>query len=247
LRAKGVASGQTNPIKFASLAGVAIHEAISGEIDVWAAGGTASERRAVAFAISFVDHAWGQRAERISEAKNGLELDPSHVEVCRRIVRSRLERFFEMIWPQFSTMRHESHEKLAEFGGCALRVVVRIDLTCWNPSGELVIVDWKTGGWQNQIGGRVQLAVYALWAVTAHGLPLNSVVPTLVSLQTGEVTRFQPTEYDLGYVRTAIQADSDQVLEYSRRGMFPASPEFDRCWGCPFLSRCPEGKEAMGA
>ena len=83
-----------------------------------------------------------------------LEVDTSHAEVIRRIVRSRLERFFEMLWPQFSAMRHESHEKLAEFGGSALRVVVRIDLTCWNPSHQLVIVDWKTGGWQNQMGGR---------------------------------------------------------------------------------------------
>ena len=246
LETKGASSGNSHLIRLASLTGIAIHEAISREMDVWASGGKASERNAISSAVAFINQTWGQGAERIVEARNGLELEPAEVDVYRRVVRSRLERFFEMLWPQFSAMRHQSHEKLGVFGGCALPVIVKIDLACWNPSQHLVIADWKTGSWQNLLGGRVQLAVYALWARTTLALPLASILPMLVSLQTGEITRFQPTEYDFDFVRSEVMRDRDQVWEYARKREFPASPEPEKCWGCPFLSQCAEGAKVVG-
>lgn len=246
LRAAGTAPSRSGAIKLAALTGIAIHGAISRELDVWASGGKPSERNAIASAVTFVDHAWENRAQQVLEVKNGFEVDPAQVEVYRRVVRGRLERFFEMIWPQFSYMRHESHEKLEEFGGCALPVALKIDLACWDPNQQLVIADWKTGSWQNLVGGRVQLAVYALWARSKLDLPLTSILPMLVSLQTGEIVRFQPNEYDIDFVRREIQKDRDQAREYAAMKEFPASPTPEKCWGCPHLSKCGEGREVAG-
>lgn len=237
---------QSNLIKLAALTGIASHEAISVELDRWASGGIASEREAIVSAMSFLDEVWESRTERIIEVRNGLELEPVQIETCRRVVQGRLKRFFEMLWPQFSGMRHESHEKLEGFGGCALPVVVKIDLACWNEQQQVVIADWKTGSWQNLVSGRVQLAVYALWARNRFALPLEAILPALVSLQTGEIQRFHPTEYDIQFVRDEIKADSDRTKLFLRKGEFPASPQPEKCRGCAFLPRCEEGSEAVG-
>jgi hypothetical protein len=186
------------------------------------------------------------RTTSIVEAVNGLELDPDWLRSAENLARNRLERFFRMIWPQFSQFRHEVHEQLAEFTAERSRVLVRVDLACWNEIGQLLIIDWKTGGWQNEMGGRIQLAVYALWAVASYHLPLTSIVPVVVGLRTGEITRFQPTENDLSFVRDLIENDRAIVNEFNKTHDFPAAPESGKCWACSFLGKCPEGREAVG-
>lgn len=233
-------------VRLSTLTGIAIHEGISSQVDRWALGGGATERGAVLRAFEFLDGVWGQRQNRVVEVMNGLEVDPGQIVLYRHIVRSRLERFFQMLWPQFSPLRHQSHEKLAEVSSCALPVAIKIDLACWDDNEHLIIADWKTGNWQNLLGGRVQLAVYVLWAREKLRLPLAAILPALVSLQTGEVERFHPTEYDLGFVMDQVMADRDRVEEYVEAGGFPASPRPERCWGCVFLSKCDPGREVVG-
>lgn len=246
LGVREVTSDRSSLVNLSALTGIAIHDAISSEMDRWASGRNVSERGAISKATNYLEEVWNRRSEKILEARNGLEIEPSLIEAYRRVVRSRLERFFEMLWPQFSSMRHESHEKLESFRGCALQVAVKIDLSCWNDRGQLVIADWKTGGWQNLIGGRFQLAVYALWAHTELRLPLDKILPTLVSLQTGEVAPFQPTEHDLEFVRREVELDRDRVRGFLKEGKFPASPQPEKCWGCAFLPTCDEGSEVVG-
>jgi CRISPR/Cas system-associated exonuclease Cas4 (RecB family) len=215
-------------------------------LDRWAVGERATERGAIVHANEFINQVWNEREQRIIEIRNGLDIDSTQLAVYLHLVRSRLERFFQMIWPQFSDMRHESHESLQEFRGCALPVGVKIDLACWNREDQLVIADWKTGSWQNLLGSRVQLAVYALWARTALKLGIAAILPTIVSLQTGEIERFHPTEDDFDFVKDEVESDKRRVEDYRRAGEFPASPRPEKCWGCAYLSSCREGSETVG-
>ena len=243
---KGIESRPNRGIGLGALVGIAIHESIRHEVDHWAQGTETSPLRALHRASDFIAGAWRDRAVTIIEVMNGFEPDPKILRFIQSAARTRLERFFRILWPQFSDYRHLQHEQLEEFDLDGSKILVKIDLACWNHEDQLCIIDWKTGGWGNELGGRPQMAVYSLWATETLGLGLDRIVPMIVGLESGEVTRFRPTPEDVEYVIDLVRSDRNRFERCREEGQFPPAPEPAKCWACVFLNRCPEGRDAVG-
>jgi hypothetical protein len=245
-RDQAPAAGKPGSVSVHALVGLAVHEAVSAEIDEWSKNGPVDKNRAQKASETFIRSIWSQRRQRITELVNGVpETALPDLTYLLKAARGRLGRFFEMIWPTFSDYRHESHEQLAVLEVAGADVAIKIDFACWTKAGDLLIVDWKTGGAQNVEGGRTQLAVYALWAHRALGLDLVKIRPMVVSIATGERVEFAPTPMDVDAVEALVREDCSAVSEMNRAGMFPARPQFEQCLGCRFLPRCPEGSASV--
>ena len=239
--------GSRSPlIPIGALPGLIVHSAISETLDLWASGSTASPLTITKRAQHSLAETWKARTNRIAEFANGLEMDNRTLETASKTVDGCLERFFSVVWPQFSLCRHVEHETLHIFHIGSQSVTVRPDLACWGPDGDLWIVEWKTGGWSSEYSGRIQLATYALWAVQELGIELERLLPMTVGLRSGSITRFRPVDEDLSLVREMIASDRKKVAGYARGSTFPASAEPSRCSACPFLWNCAEGTDCIG-
>lgn len=227
-------------INLSVLVGVAVHQAIAKEIDKWARGELVSDTAAQMSARNIIQSIWKDRWNSIIEIANGFEEEESKLDFFQRVAKNRLKRFFTVIWPQFSHMRHELHEEPRKFQLDGIRIAVKVDLACWTPSDGLAIVDWKTGGRDTGLRERVQLAVYALWAHKQMGLSLDRILPMIVRLKSGEIVRYQVVDADLEYVKEIIDSDIRIVSEYSQ-SEFPVSPEYNKCMSCLYHHKCSAG------
>jgi len=228
-------------VNLSALVGIAIHQAIAKEIDKWARGEPVSDTVAQTNAQKVIQSIWDDRRNSIIEIANGFEEKESRLVLFQRIAKNRLKRFFTMIWPQFSHMRHGLHEKMRKFQLDGIQIAVKVDLACWTLSDELAIVDWKTGGRDTGLRERVQLAVYSLWSHKQMGLSLDQIFPIIVRLKSGEIVRYQVVDADLEYVKEIIGSDIRLVSEYSQSREFPVSPEYNKCMSCPYLHKCSAG------
>jgi hypothetical protein len=104
LRGSGAASEARFSLR--ALSGVAIHQTISQELDKWALRERLTPLAAVQRAENFIDDIWSERRNRLTEAINGFEPDVRVVQSIKSATRSRLERFFSTLWPQFAGYRH---------------------------------------------------------------------------------------------------------------------------------------------
>jgi len=138
------------------------------------------------------------------------------------------------------------HEQYHEFDVDGETIALRIDLACWDGDNRLLILDWKTGSWENELSGRAQLATYSLWAHSCLGLPVDRIIPVVVGLESGNVSRFRATEQDLQYVLDIVHADRALVDKYSVEAGFPPSSDPARCSACGFLENCAEGRDSVG-
>lgn len=235
-----------SPMKLASIVGVTVHDAIRREIDRWVGHAPVSSRQAQKYAADQLRRLWFSRPTSIVEVANGLELDPDLYRKLESAVQSQLDRFFRMIWPLFAQARYEQHEVLSLFEFDGLPMSAKADLTAWDDSNRLLVVDWKTGQRAGDLADRAQLAFYTLWARSEFRLELQRIRPLLVKIRTGEVIRFEPQEEDLDFVVALISADFAAVERMDESREFPPSPESRRCWGCMYLHRCNEGKNLTG-
>lgn len=229
-----------------SLVGVAIHEGIAAHIDLWKTSREAHIGEALERAHSFLRDVWQTRATTISEIANGEEVDPGLIETFARRAEVEVREFFRFTWPQFQDMRYEMHETRTEFEFEGTIVAAQLDFACWDSQDNLLIVDWKTGGAENVESGRAQLVVYAVWAATSRGVPLERIRPMIVSLRTGEIIRFRVTPPVIEAARDMVRTDLARVAAYWSMNEFPAFADSAKCLSCAFLSSCQEGATVVG-
>lgn len=232
-------------INIAALVGISIHKAISTELDNWVRGIPVSHATARTNAREFITQVWNDRCDIIIEIMNGLQEEEKTLDVFLRVANNRIERFFAMIWPQFSHMKHDMHEQICEFHLDQHLIAIKVDLAAWTKNEEFVIVDWKTGRDESEYSSREQLATYVLWAIIQRKLRIDKIVPVIVNLKSGSITRFQPVEEDISYITELVQSDFTKVTNLLLSGEFPASPSNDKCIGCSFLSWCNAGIEII--
>lgn len=235
-------SGAEARTNLSSIVGVTVHDAIRREIDHWANHLPVSLKRAQGFAEAQLKRVWTSCSSSIVERTNGLELNPGLYPRFQAAAWSQLDRFFRMIWPQFTHYKYEQHEVLSSFEFEGLPMSAKVDLAAWDDNDRLLVVDWKTGQWAGDLADRAQLAFYTLWARNTFRLELQNIKPVLVRIRTGEIIRFEPQEQDLDYVLTLISTDFDCVNRLEESHEFPPSPETRRCWGCGYLQECDEGR-----
>lgn len=228
-----------------ALVGIAVHTAIAGEMDNWAAGGVVSLARSIKVSDGFLTDIWSHRTDRLLECANGLEVEERTILGFRHAASAHLKRFVSLIWPQFARGRHQAHEQLETFRVGHHNAQVKVDLSIWEGDNALSIIDWKTSPSLSSHGYADQLGVYALWAHTTLGLDPSRIQTILVGLGSGEVRRMLVDENDLAEVEARIEADFETVSQFA--GSFPAYPDPSRCWSCPHLKGCEPGLESTGA
>ncbi len=188
-------------------------------------------------ASTLAEPAWtrvlAERPEAAELLATGLAVAPFLDEV-RALVRTyyRLEdpRRFD---PESCETRLEVHLP----DGAPLRGFVdRIDVA---PSGELRVVDYKTGrapGPTQETRALFQLKFYALMLLRTRG-----VVPTqlrLIYLADAELLTYTPDEDELLRFERTLTALWDAVRAAGRTGDFPPNPSW-LCDYCAYKSLCP--------
>ena len=232
-------------INLRALAGVAIHSSIQVEMDKWSKGILVSPRESIERATEFVERIWNNRNDQIIEVINGFTPNESYLDVTKVNVTRKLQRFYCSLWPRFSKYKHLFHERLEKFVVGKFNVYVKVDLACKNSEGDLYIIDWKTGSSTIESNQKIQLATYTLWALLELKEDISSIRPTIVNLDTGRVTTFQPTVQDIDFVRNLIQDDYDLVKLYDKGSNYPTFPELAKCTSCSYLNLCEEGRSLM--
>lgn len=238
---KGGAGRSAAPL--GAIIGICVHEAVDSFISAWANQTPLSLHQLRSEGEARFSALWESRSTTIIEFANGAGDESVQPARFRRAIRERLDRFYQFVWPPFKSSRHECHEEPAEFSIQGHKVRFQIDFACWNERGELQIVDWKTGGAENQRGGEIQLAVYSLWAHERFELPPDRIKPIVASLLNGRIVEYQVTPYDLDYVDQLVRDDYAAVARHVAANDFPAYPAPERCASCRFLRHCREGLE----
>ncbi|MFA5860317.1 MAG: PD-(D/E)XK nuclease family protein [Candidatus Thermoplasmatota archaeon] len=239
------AQASLNVFSLGALIGICVHHAVDDFISRWQEGAPMTLAQLRATGERQFDERWGQRNQVILEIANGVADNSVEPNRFRRAIRERLDRFYQFIWPAFRGSRHECHEEPAEFDILGHKIRFQIDFACWNVTDDLQIVDWKTGGAENQRGGEVQLAVYSLWAHEKFKLEPHRIKPIVASLLNGRLFEYEVTPYDLAYVEELVRDDYAATRVYSTAGAFPAYPAPEKCGSCRYLKTCPEGRELL--
>ena len=160
---------------------------------------------------------------------------PSWLASAEQMVRT----YFRLEDPSnFDPEACESAIEIDLAGSVPLRGFVdRIDLA---PTGELRVVDYKTGrppGPDFESGALYQLKFYALMIYRLRG-----VVPTqlkLIYLADGLTLQYAPSEAELHRFETGVAALWSAISTALRTGDFPPRRS-SMCQWCAHQSRCPE-------
>ncbi len=172
------------------------------------------------------------------EDKPGLEILISDDKEWSDRVFSLLSTYFTLEAPQsFEATFREIHVELDLREDIYLHGYVdRLDVA---PSGEVRIVDYKTGkapkpGWEEK--ALFQLRIYALVYWRTHG-----VIPKLLQLiylGDGQILKNSPTEMDLVSAQKALLRVADEILAAIESDTWKPKPS-RLCDWCSFKKICP--------
>jgi RecB family exonuclease len=148
-----------------------------------------------------------------------------------------------MIWPNYQSHTHISHEIDDGFELGNAYVSVRIDLLSRDRDGTYVISDWKTGEPRDSDEHQFQMNTYALYAHSKRGISEDSLQTKLVYLRTGDTIVSRPPKSELQSVAARITSEVSQLAPPIKISEFPAKPSHRLCISCSFLGICTEGKK----
>lgn len=228
--------------------GSVVHDCIEKQIERWRQGNR----------LNLLD-AQKQATERLQEyvnsheeylrSKYSPEDDEFHLDDYKRsLIRTthaHLERFFQIIWPQFSGHEYILHEVTQSITVAGNTVWVRPDLCTRDQHGDFVVTDWKTTTPDPFSKPSLQLMIYAFWAQQEYEPDLDRVLVQLVHTSTGEFDQTRPDETSLRRLQQRIRADQRDWSTRSKRNEFPPKPTLEKCRSCPELDRCPAGQSCV--
>ncbi|WP_432498006.1 RecB family exonuclease [Kineococcus auxinigenes] len=219
----------------AAVRGTLVHAVLEQLFDL-----PAAERTPEA-ACALLEPQWEALRERDARVRSLFaddEAGRSALATWLRSGRALLRRWFELEDPtRLEPAEREAWVQVALEGGPLLRGVVdRLDVA---PSGELRVVDYKTGRAPSQ---RFEAA--ALFQVRFYALVLwrlRGVVPRqlqLVYLGSGEVVSHSPDEADLRATERKVRALWAAIEANRASGEWPATPGRLCSW-CEHKALCP--------
>jgi hypothetical protein len=118
-----------------------------------------------------------------------------------------------------------------------VKVVGRIDLA-FQVGDRITVVDWKIGS--DTLGGSssLQLAVYALWAVTHFNQPWDKIDVNMVQLESNRIITNEINEDELAAVRLRILQDAELMTTLQNYGKKAVSEAFTPLLHPPICSLC---------
>ncbi|MFC9895666.1 RecB family exonuclease [Nocardia sp. NPDC127579] len=186
-------------------------------------------------AALLIEPAWARiQAERPEVGELVTEgLEPFLAEV-----RALIEGYYQLEDPtRFEPESREAQVEVELGDGAVLRGFVdRIDVA---PTGELRVVDYKTGrapGPTHETKALFQLKFYALMVLRTRG-----ILPTqlrLIYLADRQILTYAPDATELLRFERTLSALWDAILDAGRTGDFPPNPSW-LCDYCDYKPLCP--------
>lgn len=226
-----------------SIVGLSVHKAIASQLSKWQSGGEVSALDAEEEASAVLYSIWTSRQHSIVEVLNGAPIGESLVDDLDRISRLRTKTFFRMIWPNYQSHTHISHEIDDGFELENAYVSVRIDLLSRDLDDKYVISDWKTGEPRDSDEHQFQMNTYALYAHSKRGISEDALQTRLVYLKTGDIIVGTPPKSELQSVAARIKSEVAMLTPPIDVSEFPPKPTHGLCISCSFLRMCTEGKK----
>jgi hypothetical protein len=204
----------------------------------YAASRTGDYRRWPKKAFGLMEHEYGDPISR--------EEWKAMSEKAREAVRSFLRS------PLFESIRRSDPrtwlpiEEPAQFDFEGTPIWAVLDFALRRPDGGVEVYDWKTGVVDPE-GARLQMACYALFLHSAHGIDPQAIRTHLVYLgREVQVHDFAATPHDLDEARHAIRRSvaamrsrlQDPARNAADRAAFPMTEDVSRCAVCVFRRLC---------
>jgi hypothetical protein len=111
----------------------------------------------------------------------------------------------------------------------------KLDLAYENDGG-IAVVDWKLGASDGTGDDSLQLAVYALWAISQFGCNADKVRVSKVHLSSGETVDFKVDDKVLAAARSRIIQDAERIAILQEYGQMAIVDAFTPC-GKPAVCR----------
>lgn len=231
------------PLK--SVIGIAVHRAISGQIDNWRDGKDVSAFGAEEIGLEYLSRTFAQKNKTITEFANGVAVENETLSRMEDAVHLRIATFFKMFWPHLSKHQYVTHEKLDSFMLDDVRMWVQVDLATRDLNGEFLVSDWKTSQSRHVEADSHQMEVYALWANRKFEPDPARIRTQVINLRSGHVDRRSVSTEELEMIKTKLIEEAASISEALRDGNFPASPSLEKCVSCNILSTCTEGSSIV--
>ncbi|ADD44121.1 RecB family exonuclease [Stackebrandtia nassauensis] len=217
------------PTSSAQVKGTLVHSVLERLYDLGAAERTSGR------ALELVEPEWKRLRDADAEAAGVVDDESAWIAEVRKLV----EAYFAVEDPRrLQPAERECLVEATTADGVRLKGYIdRLDVA---PTGEIRVVDYKTGGVPREAfraEALFQLKFYAvaLWHV-------RGVVPTvlrLIYLKDGQAIDYSPTEAELRATERNITALWRAIGEAVTRGDFRAKKS-GLCGWCHFKDRCPE-------
>jgi hypothetical protein len=239
---------ETNRSPPGAAIGSVVHDCIEAQIERWRRGERLSFQAAQTQATdrlrAYVEANEDLLANEYTD--DDAEFNPGDQK--RSLIRTahtHIERFFQVIWPQFSSHTYILHEATRSFTVDKYTVWVRPDLCTRNKDGDFVVTDWKTTSSDPFSEPSVQLLTYALWSHLEYEPELDRILVQLVHTSTGEFVRTRPDEDGLIELKTRIRSDCHDWGTRCKEKDFRPNPATDKCRSCEALDRCESGQSLL--
>ncbi len=198
------------------------------------------EQRTLTQATAMVEPQWRQLIAKEPELAELFANDPDGGELANWLTSSTelLGRYFELEDPRrLAPAERELYVETVLESGLVLRGYVdRLDIA---PSGEIRVVDYKTGRAPSpELAAKAlfQLKFYALVLWRCYGRAPRRL--QLLYLGSTEVVRYDPDEADLRATQRKIEAVWEAISRAKRTGQWQASPSRLCSW-CDHQAICP--------
>lgn len=228
--------------------GSAVHDCIEAQIDRWHRGKRLSLQAAQNQATEQLQDYVNSNEDYLRREYTIEDEEFNLTDRKRSLIRTahtHIERFFQVIWPQFSGHEYILHEVTKSITIEANTVWVRPDLCTRDGNGDFVVTDWKTTSPDPFGEPSLQLLTYALWAHQEYEPSIDRILVQLVHTSTGDFDQTRPDETALAQLKLRIRADRQDWSTRSQKSEFPPKPTNDKCRSCPELSHCAAGQTLL--
>lgn len=228
--------------------GSVVHDCIEAQIQRWRQGNRlslqAAQNQATEQLRDYVSSNESHLESKYTGTDDEFDLD-DYKRILIRTAHAHIERFFQIIWPQFSEHEYILHEATKSFTIADNTVWVRPDLCTRNKAGDFVVTDWKTTSPDPFGQTSMQLLTYALWSHREYEPDLNRILVQLVHTSDGSFDDARPDENSLNRLQSRIRADRRDWSSRFQKDDFPPNPAREKCMSCPAIGRCEAGQSVI--
>jgi len=222
------------------LKGKLVHEIVENQIERHNVGQEMNEDEAIKQYSLWVKQYQKKAKETLSEFFNGESLDNDFFNTIRIDGIDHIQTFFNVIWPQVKEFQYLRHEKFDRFHMGEVNVVVKVDYVCKSEDDTIILLDWKTGAYREDLKYDIQLATYVIWAMRNYKTQPKKIKSELVYLNTGNIYPYDFSIDKLDEIKWKIKVNYREMNRTYEIDNFQPNPTKEKCHSCQFASVCPK-------